>query len=311
MTDNGKALPDLSVDIGKIHLKNPVIACSGTVASGLEYNEFYDISILGAVTTKSFSARKKKGNPPPRIWETPAGMLNSIGLQNEGIDFFIKSDLPKIKKTGADIILSVFGKDTEDFMDIAKKVFRIKDEIIAVELNFSCPNVSAGGMAFCAFPDQIKVITAKVKEIVKIPLIAKLSPNYHTIAESAEAAQKGGAEGVSLVNTLAGTAFDIDTFKPKLGNIMGGLSGPAIKPVAIAKVYQLAKEKILPVIGMGGVSDWKDAVEFMLAGASAIGVGTANFIEVDAGFKIISGIKNYMAEKNFTKVEDMVGKVLK
>ncbi len=311
MTDNGKVSPDLSVDIGKIHLKNPVISCSGTIASGLEYNEFYDISCLGAITTKSFSVRKKKGNPPPRIWETPAGMLNSIGLQNEGIDFFIKSDLPKIKNTGADIILSVFGKDAEEFMDIAKKIFKIKDKIIAVELNFSCPNVSAGGMAFCAFPDQIKVITAGVKEIVEIPLIVKLSPNYHTIAESALAAKKGGAEGVSLVNTLVGAAFDIDTFEPKLGNIIGGLSGPAIKPVAIAKVYQLAKEKILPIIGMGGISDWRDAIEFILAGASAVGIGTANFVEVDAGLKVISGIKNYMVENNFNRVEDLIGKVLK
>jgi dihydroorotate dehydrogenase (NAD+) catalytic subunit len=311
LTDNRTVTPDLAIDIGRIHLKNPVIACSGTVASGLEYNKFYNISSLGAITTKSFSIRKKPGNPPPRIWETPSGMLNSIGLQNEGIDFFIKSELPEIKETGAEIILSIFGEDAEEFLKIAKKVIKIKDDIMAIELNFSCPNVDAGGMAFCAFPEQIRTITAGVKEITGIPLIVKLSPNYQTITESAEAAKKGGAEAVSIINTLVGTAFDIDTFKPMLGNIMGGLSGPAIKPVAVAMVYELANEKILPVIGMGGIFNWKDAVEFIIAGASAVGIGTANFVEVDAGFNIISGIANYMAEKNFKKVEDIIGKVLK
>ena len=311
MTDIDGIFPDLAVDVGHIHLKNPVVACSGTIASGLEYNDFYDVSCLGAITTKSLSIKKKPGNPPPRIWETPAGMLNSIGLQNEGIDFFIESELPAVRNTGAEIILSVFGENIKEFQNIARKIVKIKDEIIAVELNFSCPNVDEGGMAFCAFPDQIGEITGKVKEIIAIPVIVKLSPNYHTIIESATAARKGGAEAVSIINTLAGTAFDIDTFKPRLGNVIGGLSGPAIKPVAVAKVYELAKEKILPVIGMGGIFNWQDAVEFIIAGASAVGIGTVNFIEVDAGLKIISGIKNYMSEKNINKIEDIIGKVLK
>jgi dihydroorotate dehydrogenase (NAD+) catalytic subunit len=166
-------------------------------------------------------------------------------------------------------------------------------------------------MAFCAFPEEMRAITTGVKEIIEIPLVAKLSPNYHTLVESAKAVKKGGAEAVSIINTLVGTAFDIDTFRPMLGNITGGLSGPAIKPVAVAKVYELSKEKIIPIIGMGGIFNWKDAVEFIIAGASAVGVGTANFVEVDAGFKIISGIANYMVEKNLNKMEDIIGRVFK
>jgi len=217
LTDNRTVTPDLAIDIGRIHLKNPVIACSGTVASGLEYNKFYNVSSLGAITTKSFSIRKKPGNPPPRIWETPSGMLNSIGLQNEGIDFFIKSELPEIKETGAEIILSIFGEDAEEFLKIAKKVIKIKDDIMAIELNFSCPNVDAGGMAFCAFPEQIRTITAGVKEITGIPLIVKLSPNYQTITESAEAAKKGGAwvtKGTGVFSSKLGL-FDRGASKVK------------------------------------------------------------------------------------------------
>lgn len=301
----------LSVNIGRINLKNPVIACSGTFAQGLEYNEIYDISNLGAITTKSFSLKERKGNITPRLWETPCGMLNSIGLQNKGIDFFIKSELAEIKETGAMIILSIFGKDIEEFVKISRKIDSIKNELLAVELNFSCPNVSAGGMSFCKVPEHINIIIREVNNILGIPLIAKLSPNYGTIMEAAIAAREGGAEAISLINTLVGTAFDIESFKPRLGNITGGLSGPAIKPVAIAKVYELAKEKILPIIGMGGIYNWQDAIEFLIAGANAVGIGTVNFVEVDAGHKIVNGIKAYMQRKKINDIGKIVGKAIK
>ncbi len=311
MTDDQKDFPDLEVDIGNIHLKNPVITCSGTFASGLEYSKFYDISVLGALTTKSYSLKKKIGNPPPRIWETHCGMLNSIGLQNEGIDFFINSELQKIKDTGVEIILSIFGKNVMEFLKVAKKVARIRDSILAIELNFSCPNVDSGGMVFCEVPEQIEVVTRGINEILGIPLIAKLSPNCSTIIESAEAAKNGGAEAVSLINTLIGAAFDIDSFKPRLGNITGGLSGPAIKPVGIAKVYELGKENIIPIIGMGGIYSWEDAVEYLIAGASAVGIGTANFIEIEAGLKVLSGIRDFMLKKNIRKISELTGIVFR
>lgn len=310
MTDNNVSFPALEVKLGRISLKNPVIACSGTFAEGLEYNEFYNISMLGAITTKSFSLKKKKGNPPPRIWETYCGMLNSIGLQNAGIDFFIKEELSRIKDTGAEVILSIFGKDIEEFLKISEKIVSIRDSILAVELNFSCPNVKAGGMAFCAAPEQIQIITEKINKMLKIPLITKLSPNFDII-NAARAAKKAGAEAVSLINTIVGAAFDIDSFKPRLGNITGGLSGPAIKPVAIAKVYELAKENILPIVGIGGIYKWQDAMEFLIAGAHAVGIGTVNFSEVDAGIHIIRGIKDYMVEKNINNINDIIGAALR
>ena len=236
-------------------------------------------------------------------------MLNSIGLQNDGIDYFIKEQLHEIKKLGATVILSIFGDDIEEFVKIAKKIKKVADELIAIEINFSCPNVKNGGMAFCAVPSQIKQVVLAIKDLTDVPLIAKLSPNYNTISESTIAAREGGAEAVSIINTMVGTAFDIETFKPRLGNITGGLSGPAIKPVALANVYELSKMKILPIIGMGGISCWQDAVEFLIAGASAVGIGTINFVEPDAGIKIIEGIRSFMVEKNIASIRGLIGAV--
>ncbi len=307
MTEISPTFPDLTVNIGQIHLKNPVFSCSGTFSSGIEYNAFYNISELGAITTKSFSLNKRDGNIPPRIWETASGMLNSIGLQNDGIDYFIKEQLYEIKKLGATVILSIFGDDIEEFVKIAKKIKKVADELVAIEINFSCPNVKNGGMAFCAVPSQIKQVVLAIKDLTDVPLIAKLSPNHNTISESTIAACEGGAEAVSIINTMVGTAFDIETFKPRLGNITGGLSGPAIKPVALANVYELSKMKILPIIGMGGISCWQDAVEFLIAGASAVGIGTINFVEPDAGIKIIEGIRGYMVEKNIASIRGLIG----
>ncbi|MHB8277805.1 MAG: dihydroorotate dehydrogenase [Candidatus Humimicrobiaceae bacterium] len=307
MTNNtGKGL---SVKLGTIELKNPVIMCSGTFSSGIEYNDLYDVSMLGAVTTKSFSLIPREGNKPPRLCETPAGLLNSIGLENEGIDFFINEHLPVVKRSGFTVILSIFGVDDAEFTNLATKIRKIEDDLLAVELNLSCPNVEKGGITLGSIPDEVENVTAAVRKILNIPVIVKLSPNNNNLAELASRAKNGGAQAISLINTIIGMAIDINTFKPKLGNIIGGLSGPAIKPVAVAKIYNLYKEKILPIIGMGGISDWKDAIEFMLAGASAIGLGTVNFVDYNAGKNILEGIASYMGSKNILNIMDIIGKV--
>jgi dihydroorotate dehydrogenase (NAD+) catalytic subunit len=312
LTENiSEAVPNLSINLGRIKLKNPVITCSGTFASGIEYNQFYKISKLGAVTTKSFSLNKRLGNSPPRLCETAGGMLNAIGLANEGIYYFINEQLPILKNLQVSIILSIFGEDNDEFLRIAKEVNSIKDDIVAVEMNLSCPNVDKGGIAFCSMPDQVESLINSVREILDIPLIAKLSPNNDNLIETATKARNGGAEAISLVNTIIGTAIDIDNFKPRLGNIFGGLSGPAIKPIALAKVMQLARENILPIIGMGGIFYWQDAIEFMIAGASAVGIGTLNFVEVNAGEKILEGISNYLLKKNINNLSEIIGKVFK
>jgi dihydroorotate dehydrogenase (NAD+) catalytic subunit len=319
LTDQGSLFPGektsvkndtpLTVKLGRIKLANPIIACSGTFNFGDEYNQFYDVSMLGAVVTKSYSLRPMKGNPPPRTCETPCGMLNSIGLQNDGIDEFIKNHLPRAEKLNVNLILSVFGEDAQEFGKVVSEAARIKDRIAAVELNLSCPNVRKGGATFSEMPEEVLKIVKKACGTLKIPVIAKLSPNHQDTAKSAAAAKKGGAEAVSLINTVVGMAVDIETFRPGLGNILGGLSGPAVKPIALAKVYCLAQEKILPIIGMGGVFDWKDAVEFMAAGAAAVGIGTVNFVQYDAGKKIIDGLKNYVEERRIHNISEIVGRL--
>lgn len=300
---------NLAVSLGRIKLKNPVVMCSGTFSSGIEYLEFYDVSMLGAVTTKSFSLNSKPGNPPPRIWETPCGILNSIGLQNDGIDFFIDQSLPKTKSLGVKIILSIFGQDVDEFEKIALKIKEIQSDLIAAELNLSCPNVKEGGRALGSNPENVEKITTAVSKILSLPLIVKLGSDTDCIVESAKRAKSGGAEAISVTNTIVGTAVDIQTFKPQLGNILGGLSGPAIKPISLAKVYILYKENILPIIGMGGVYSWKDALEFLIMGASAVGVGSANFVNYDAGKKIIEGLKTYLEERNINDINEIIGKV--
>lgn len=302
--------PNLEVVLGDITLSNPVISCSGTFASGMEYGKFYDVGALGAVTTKSFSLQKRQGNPPPRIFETACGMLNSIGLQNEGIADFLDNHLPVLKERHIRPILSIFGENRTEFEKISAQLTDCCSHIAAVELNLSCPNVEKGGMAFCAIPEEVKEVTAAVKKMLNTPIIAKLSPNTGRMDLAAEAARDGGASAVSVINTLVGTAFDIHTCKPRLGNVMGGLSGPAIKPVALAHVYELCGKKIIPVIGMGGIFDWQDAVEFLIAGASAVGIGTANFVDYFAAQKIIAGISHYLREKNIDHVKKIIGKAL-
>lgn len=299
----------LSVKLGSLELKNPIVTCSGTFSSGVEYNELYDVSLLGAITTKSFSLKPRIGNRPPRLCETPAGLLNSIGLQNEGIDFFIEKSLPIVKKLGFTIILSILGVNASEFIELAAKIKKFESDISAVELNLSCPNIEKGGLTLGSIPEEVENVTASVRKILNIPVIVKLSPNNNNLSELAMKAKNGGAQAVSLINTVVGMAIDINTFKPKLGNITGGLSGPAIKPIAVAKIYNLHKEKILPIIGMGGVFNWKDAIELMIAGASAVGLGTVNFIDYDAGKNIIDGIINYMVNNNIKNISEIIGSV--
>jgi dihydroorotate dehydrogenase (NAD+) catalytic subunit len=299
----------LCVRLGSLELKNPVITCSGTFASGIEYNDLYDVSMLGAITTKSFSLEPRAGNKPPRLCETPAGLLNSIGLQNEGIDYFISEHIPVIRKYGFTVILSILGTSINEFTELAVKARKIEGNIAAVELNLSCPNVEKGGIIMGSIPEEVENATASVRKVLNIPVIVKLSPNNNNLAELALRAKNGGAEAVSLINTMVGMAIDINTFKPKLGNITGGLSGPAVKPIAVAKIYNLHKEKILPIIGMGGIFDWRDAIEFMVAGASAVGLGTVNFVDYDSGEKIIDGIVSYMNNNNIRNISDIIGKV--
>jgi dihydroorotate dehydrogenase (NAD+) catalytic subunit len=300
--------PRLAVNIGDIHLKNPLITCSGTFASGIEYNEIFKTNILGAVTTKSFSLKPMEGNAPPRLCETASGLLNSIGLQNEGIDYFIAQQMPLIKELKISAILSILGTSSREFAEIASKIIKIEHELVAVELNLSCPNISKGGITLGSVPDSVEEVTTVVRKTLNIPVIVKLSPNSNNLTEIAERAKNGGATCVSLINTLVGMAIDINTFKPKLGNTIGGLSGPAIKPVALAKVYSLFKANILPIIGMGGVFDWKDVAEFMLAGASAVGLGTVNFVEHDAAISILDGLLDFISKKNLNNISELIGK---
>ncbi|MDD3776284.1 MAG: dihydroorotate dehydrogenase [Actinomycetota bacterium] len=303
--------PNLKVRLGNLVLQNPVVTCSGTFGSGIEYSNFYDTSVLGAVTTKSFSLNPKPGNHPPRIFETTGGILNSIGLQNPGINSFLENDLPAISNLNINAILSIFGESREEFEMIAELIAGIQDKLLALELNLSCPNVDKGGMAFCSYPGDIKDITLRVKKFLDIPLIVKLSPNVGDLREQALAARQGEADAVSLINTIVGTAFDIDTFRPRLGNITGGLSGPAIKPIALAKVLELCRQEIIPVIGMGGIFDYRDALEFLIAGASAIGIGTVNFIDYNAGKNIINGITDYLVNKNIDDINYIIGKAFR
>jgi len=302
-------LSTLSVSLGDIVLKNPVVTCSGTFASGIEFNNFYDIEKIGAITTKTYTLKPRKGNVPPRLCETYCGVINSIGLQNEGIDYFLGEELKKVKELNASVILSIAGTDSQEFSQLSQKLLHFKDDFIAVELNFSCPNVKKGGISLGSNPDIVESITGTVSDILKVPLIIKLSPNNDNLDVMAKRAKDGGAQAVSLINTLPAMAIDTDTFRPKLGNVFGGLSGPAIKPVAVAKIFKLHQENILPIIGMGGVFGPLDAIEFMLAGASAVGVGTANFVDPDAALKILQGISSYMREKDIININDIIGKV--
>ncbi|MDI6705359.1 MAG: dihydroorotate dehydrogenase [Bacillota bacterium] len=298
---------NLEVDIAGLKLKNPVITASGTFGFGKEYGEFYDISRLGAIVVKGLTLNPRLGNPPPRVAETPAGMINSVGLQNPGVDRFLEDELPGLLDKGVCVIANINGNTIEDYCRMMEKLDR--SGVSAVELNLSCPNVKEGGMAFGVEPEMVCAATREVRTAGEKPLIVKLSPNVKDIVEIALAAQEGGADALSLINTLLAMDIDIKTRRPTLANIFGGLSGPAVKPVALRMVYQVCGAVGIPVIGMGGISDWRDAVQFLLAGARAVAVGTANFVNPYAPLEIIDGIERYLTETGFSSVNDIIGNI--
>lgn len=298
---------NMSVKIAGVEFKNPVMEASGTFGSGMEYSEFVDLSRLGAVVTKGVANVPWPGNPTPRIAETYGGMINAIGLQNPGIDVFAKRDIPFLKKYDTKIVVNVCGKTTEDYIDVVE---RLGDEPVdMLEINISCPNVKEGGIAFGQNAKAAEEITKAVKKYAKQPVIMKLSPNVTDIAEMAKAVEAGGADAISLINTLTGMKIDINRRKFVLANKTGGVSGPAIHPIAVRMVYQAFHAVKVPIIGMGGIASAEDAIEMILAGASAISVGTANFHNPSVTMEIVDGIQDYMKQYGFTSVNEMVGLV--
>lgn len=295
---------DLSVKIGKLELRNPVLLASGTVGYGSEISNFTDLSKIGAIVTKSISLNPRKGNPPQRIVETPSGMLNAIGLANVGLEAFINEKIPFLEKLNSTVICNIAANSIEEYVECTRALNDC-DTVKAFEINISCPNVKEGGLIFGHDIAAVGRVTEKVRAATPKPVIIKLSPNVANIAEYAQTVKKEGGDAVSAVNTLVGTAFDINTRKPKIKNITGGLSGPAIKPVALAKVFEISRKVDIPIIGIGGIMDWKDAVEFMIAGASAFQIGTVNFINPNAGLEIIEGLKNYCVEKKIENISDL------
>lgn len=296
---------DTSVTIAGVTLKNPVMTASGTFGSGAEYSEFVDLNKLGAVVTKGVANVPWLGNPTPRIAETHSGMLNAIGLQNPGIDLFCKRDIPYLKQFDTKIIVNVCGKSTEDYLQVVERLGN--EPVDMLEINISCPNVKEGGIAFGQDPKAVEAITKAVKAKAKQPVIMKLSPNVTDITVMAKAAEAGGADAISLINTLTGMKIDINRQCFALANKTGGLSGPAIKPIAVRMVYQAANAVSIPVIGMGGIACAEDALEFILAGASAVSIGTANFFNPYAAEETVQGIEAYMREKKVDRLTDLIG----
>lgn len=296
---------NMSVNIAGVEWKNPVTVASGTFGSGAEFEEFVDLNRLGAVTTKGVANIPWAGNPTPRVAETCGGMMNAVGLQNPGIDLFCKRDIPFLKKYDTRIIVNVCGKSIEDYCEVVERL--AEEDVDMLEINISCPNVKEGGIAFGQNPKAAENITKEVKKYAKQPVIMKLSPNVTDISEMAKAVEAGGADAISLINTLTGMKIDIDRRQFVLANKTGGVSGPAIHPIAVRMVYQAANAVRVPVIGMGGIASAKDAIEMILAGASAVSVGTANFHNPAVTMEIVDGIEAYMKKYGFANVKDMVG----
>lgn len=300
-------MKNTKVTLAGVELKNPVMTASGTFGSGAEYSEFYDLSALGAVVTKGVANVPWPGNPTPRIAETASGMLNAIGLQNPGIDVFVQRDIPYLRKFDTKIVVNVCGKTVEDYCRVVERL--APEPVDLLEINVSCPNVKEGGIAFGQDPHALEEITKEVKKHAKQPIIMKLSPNVTDIAEMARAAEAGGADALSLINTLTGMKIDIYKKSFALANRTGGLSGPAIKPVAVRMVYQTAQAVKLPIIGMGGICTAEDALEFILAGATAVSVGTANFADPYAAKDVAEGIERYMDQQGVEDIRELIGAV--
>ena len=295
------------VKIAGVELKNPVMTASGTFGSGMEYSDFVDLNSLGAVVTKGVANVPWEGNPVPRVAETWGGMLNAIGLQNPGIDVFLERDIPFLKKFDTKIIVNVCGKSVEDYLEVVEKLSDSGVDLL--EINVSCPNVKEGAIAFGQKADCLYDITSRIKKKAKQPVIMKLSPNVTDIAEMAKAAEAAGADGISLINTLTGMKIDVHRRKFVLANKTGGLSGPAIKPVAVRMVYQAAQAVKIPVIGMGGIACAEDAIEFLLAGASAVAVGAMNFVNPYTTVEVVEGIKKYMERYGVEDIRELIGAV--
>ncbi len=299
----------LNVEIGDLKLKNPVTTASGTFGYGTEYKDFIDLGRLGGIFVKGTTAEPRQGNNYPRMAETPSGMLNSVGLQNKGVDYFVEQLYPVIKEYDTNIIVNVSGSTLEDYIICSEKLANL-DKMSAIELNISCPNVKEGGMAFGVSCESAARVTRAVREVFPKTLIVKLSPNVTNIADIARAVEAEGADSVSLVNTFLGMAVDIENRKPKLSTVTGGLSGPCIKPIAVRMVWEVFNAVKIPIIGMGGISNWQDAIEFILAGSRAIQVGTYNFIDPTVSVKIVDGINEYLDRHNIESVNDLVGQIL-
>lgn len=297
---------DLTTVLAGITLRNPVLTCSGTYGFGEEYAAYCPLEALGGITLKGITPLPRLGNPVPRLAETPAGLLNAVGLENPGLEEFLLSYLPKVRKMSTAVIANISGFSLEDYEQMARAL-QVDSGLAALEVNISCPNVKHGGMHFGTDPQSAEEVIAAVKAATDLPIIAKLSPNVTDIVGMARAAQRGGADALSLINTLLGMRIDIDQQRPLLANTFGGLSGPAIRPVAVRMVWQVAEAVDLPIIGMGGITTWQDAVEFFLAGATAISIGTGNFVNPQAPLKILQGIKDYCEKHGRTSVRDLVG----
>lgn len=295
------------VNLAGIKMKNPITVASGTFGYGREFAEYIDLNKLGGIVTKGTSLKPRPGNKPPRVCETPAGMLNAIGLQNPGVEHFINEDLPWLRKLNTAVIVNACGSTVEDYVELCKILN--KTDIDGVELNLSCPNVKEGCLAFGTTYEGVKNVTSQVRKVLDKPLIVKLSPNVTDITQPAKAAQDAGADGVSLINTLLGMSIDIHKRRPILANNTGGLSGPAVKPVAVRMVYQVAQAVDIPILGLGGIVTGDDAIEFMLAGATAVSIGTGNFISPEVSVDAVKGIEDYMRKYGIEDINDIIGKV--
>jgi dihydroorotate dehydrogenase (NAD+) catalytic subunit len=299
-------LVDMSVNLGGLQMQNPVAVASGTFGYGREYQPYMDISEIGAVIVKGTTLEPRCGNPPPRIYETPAGMLNAIGLENPGIEVFLQEYLPSLMEEGVTVVANLAGNSVDEYALITR-IIDNHPGIAAIELNISCPNVKQGGMQFGTDPRLVRQVVEAVKKETRLPVIPKLSPNVSDIVSIAKAARDGGADALSMINTLMGMAVDIDKRKPVLGNVFGGLSGPAIKPVALRMIYQVYKEVDLPILGGGGISNTRDALEFIMVGASAVSIGTGNFVNPSLAQEIAQGLENYLMEQGLSNIQELVG----
>lgn len=297
---------DLTTELASITLRNPIITCSGTYGFGEEYAAYCPVEALGGITLKGITPLPRLGNPVPRLSETPAGLLNAVGLENPGLEEFLNSYLPKVRKLPTAVIANISGFSLEDYTQMARALQRVSG-LAALEVNISCPNVKHGGMHFGTDPESAQEVIKAVIAETDLPIIAKLSPNVTDIVAMARAVQLGGADAISLINTLLGMSIDLDRQRPTLGNTFGGLSGPAIRPVAVRMVWQVFQAIDLPIIGMGGITTWQDAVEFLLAGATAVSIGTGNFVNPQAPLEIVQGIQNYCEKQGIASVRDLVG----